>query len=275
MAARLTYSVLLVATLACGSSPEPVGARPEPIVDLVEDQVACAVETEHAEHLVVRFGDAQGLGFLYPPPRGPAIVFISPTELVPFSDLAELGPFLAEYRRLDPNATRIYIARKNDDRTGAVAAAEFAADAGFSQVQRCDPWSNEPPLLGLRGETLVGDGLAAQDPAEGAIVQTSVTASGPLSQTLIGHIVRRHSSELRSCYEEELPALPELAGEVRVVVQISPAGAVTEASVGTTTLGNERVEACFAVAARRWTFPESSGSVEAEITVNVSPEPSD
>jgi len=170
MSPRLLASILLLLpTLACGSSAPESPAAAEPIVVdpaelavvdpaelavvdpaelAVVDHVACSIRDPHGEHLVVRFSSAGFLGYS-PPARGTLIVFLSSTIQKRFSNVDELGPYLAAYRQANPGATRLYVTRTNEDRAGAATAARLAADAGFSQVQRCDPWLNQLPLHGL------------------------------------------------------------------------------------------------------------------------------
>ena len=82
---------------------------------------------------------------------------------------------------------------------------------------------------------------------------------GSLSKEVIRRVIHRHINEVRFCYEQELNQRPDLAGRVTIAFIISPTGAVQSASVGASTLGNQRVESCVAGAVRRWTFPSPEG----------------
>ncbi len=82
---------------------------------------------------------------------------------------------------------------------------------------------------------------------------------GSLSREVIRRVIRRHINEVRFCYEQELNQRPDLEGRVMVSFIISPTGAVQSASVGNSTINNQRVESCIAGAVRRWTFPAPDG----------------
>ncbi|MEM7609346.1 MAG: AgmX/PglI C-terminal domain-containing protein, partial [Myxococcota bacterium] len=82
---------------------------------------------------------------------------------------------------------------------------------------------------------------------------------GSLSREVIRRVVRRHNTEVKFCYEQELNARPDLEGRVTIRFIISPTGAVQNAVTQATTLRNQRVENCIAQAVRRWTFPSPDG----------------
>jgi TonB family protein len=82
---------------------------------------------------------------------------------------------------------------------------------------------------------------------------------GSLSKEVIRRIIRRHINEVRFCYEQELNQRPDLQGRVAVKFIISPTGAVQNAMVASSNMGNARVEGCIAKAVRRWTFPAPEG----------------
>ncbi len=82
---------------------------------------------------------------------------------------------------------------------------------------------------------------------------------GSLSREVIRRVIRRHTNEVKFCYEQELNSRPDLSGRVPVRFIISPTGAVQAAQVQGSTLRNQRVESCIAQAVRRWTFPAPDG----------------
>ena len=82
---------------------------------------------------------------------------------------------------------------------------------------------------------------------------------GSLSKEVIRRVIRRHINEVKFCYEQELNQRPDLEGRVTVRFIISPTGAVQNALVQNSSLGNQRVESCVAAAVRRWTFPAPDG----------------
>lgn len=82
---------------------------------------------------------------------------------------------------------------------------------------------------------------------------------GSLSKEVIRRVIRRHINEVKFCYEQQLNQRPDLEGRVTVRFIISPTGAVQNALVQQSTLGNQAVEGCIAAAVRRWTFPAPDG----------------
>lgn len=82
-------------------------------------------------------------------------------------------------------------------------------------------------------------------------------ARGGLSPEQIRRVVMSHIGAVRACYETEAQRNPGLKGGVTIEWQIDPAGAVTAASVASTTLSNARVEGCVVRQVKRWRFPAS------------------
>jgi TonB family protein len=78
--------------------------------------------------------------------------------------------------------------------------------------------------------------------------------------------VRRHSNELKNCYELELQKDHGLTGRVAVQFSVMPDGSVGKAAVSSSTLGNQAVEACMVAAVRRWQFPAMPDRDEAIVT---------
>ena len=54
-----------------------------------------------------------------------------------------------------------------------------------------------------------------------------LVGSGGLSKDEIAAVIRKHSGEVRYCYERELQKLPKLEGKLTVTFFISPTGDVT------------------------------------------------
>lgn len=82
---------------------------------------------------------------------------------------------------------------------------------------------------------------------------------GHLSTEAVHRVLRRHSNEVRYCYERELRGSPELAGDVRIRAIVSPTGLVQTAMVQSTSLHNTSVERCILQAVQRWPFPAPEG----------------
>ncbi|MBX7113437.1 MAG: TonB family protein [Myxococcaceae bacterium] len=93
------------------------------------------------------------------------------------------------------------------------------------------------------------------------VVPGKTTVVGGLSKADIEKVIRRHQNEIKFCYEQELQKAPDLSGKVAVLFTIDSAGAVADANVSETTLGNSNAESCMLSRVRRWKFPESQGGV--------------
>jgi hypothetical protein len=94
-------------------------------------------------------------------------------------------------------------------------------------------------------------------------VQSSGGGSKNFSADEIRRVVMSHQGQIRACYENALESSPGLRGSVSVSWHISASGAVTRASVGSSTIGNGRVEGCLTRVIKGWSFRNPDG-VEAE-----------
>lgn len=120
--------------------------------------------------------------------------------------------------------------------------------------------------LGLEGTGVAGGGVddpggrlggADAVPAStGTISMGTPTVAGSMDSTVIRRVVRRHERELRDCYDRYLPQNPTMAGRVEVSFMIDSAGAVSNATVASSTLGMPGAESCMTTRLRRWRFPE-------------------
>jgi hypothetical protein len=79
------------------------------------------------------------------------------------------------------------------------------------------------------------------------------------SQAAVRDRTTRHGApqRLRACYEIEAQKHPDLRGEATIAWEIDEAGVVTNARVSSTTLANERLEACIVRQVQSWQFPKS------------------
>lgn len=107
-----------------------------------------------------------------------------------------------------------------------------------------------------------GDGAGGLRGRQSSVPQVragSANVRGSLSAEVIRRVVRRHTNEIRFCYEQGLNSNPELAGRVQVRFVITPTGAVQTSMVAGSSLGNSGVENCIARSVRRWSFPAPDG----------------
>ncbi|MBW2460114.1 MAG: TonB family protein [Deltaproteobacteria bacterium] len=115
---------------------------------------------------------------------------------------------------------------------------------------------------GSGGGTGSGYGRGAQNQPSSTTARVrsgNAEVRGSLSREVIRRIVRRHSNEVRFCYEQRLQQRPDLAGVVTPSFVISPTGRVQSASIKNSTLGDATVEQCLTLAIRRWQFPAPNG----------------
>lgn len=98
------------------------------------------------------------------------------------------------------------------------------------------------------------------------IVPGKTTVVGGLDKDVIMKVIKRHQNEIKFCYEQELQKNPALAGKVAVAWTIDPSGAVSEATVSESSIGNANVEGCIVQRIRRWKFPEPDGGGIVNVT---------
>ncbi len=98
------------------------------------------------------------------------------------------------------------------------------------------------------------------------VIPGKTTVVGGLDKDVIMKVIKRHQNEIKFCYEQELQKNPALGGKVAVAWTIDPAGAVSEANVSESSIGNANVESCIVQRIRRWKFPEPSGGGVVNVT---------
>lgn len=99
------------------------------------------------------------------------------------------------------------------------------------------------------------------------IIPGKTTVVGGLSKEVIGQVIRRHSNEIKYCYERELQKDPNLQGKVAVMFTIDGSGSVSDASVTEDTVGSSgAVSKCMTQRIRRWRFPEPKGGGQVIVT---------
>ena len=84
-----------------------------------------------------------------------------------------------------------------------------------------------------------------------------------LDKDTIRRVVRSHTGQIRSCYEKQHRATPEIAGTIRVQFTIGPEGTVAEA---TATGIHRNVESCLATTFRQFTFPAPANGTHVQVT---------
>jgi len=82
---------------------------------------------------------------------------------------------------------------------------------------------------------------------------------GSLDKEVIRRVIRKHTNEVRYCYQKALSKNPDLTGRVVVQFTINKDGQVVLSVVEKSTLGHAPTERCIAKAARGWRFPKPTG----------------
>lgn len=108
-----------------------------------------------------------------------------------------------------------------------------------------------------------GAGFGGRGVSVPTVRQAKATVTGALDRDIIRRIVRAHINEVRYCYNQGLARDPGLGGRVAVNFTIDGDGKVPVSVVGESTLKDDVVATCIALAVKRWTFPKpKSGTVE-------------
>jgi hypothetical protein len=116
--------------------------------------------------------------------------------------------------------------------------------------------------LGSRGIGSGRSGYGTAQKAKDALPGVTTSAPiilGALDRSLIDGVVKKHMNQIRYCYERELGPNPTLGGKIVIKSIIGKDGAVSEASVDSSTMGNARVEECVVQRFMGMDFPQPKG----------------
>ena len=114
----------------------------------------------------------------------------------------------------------------------------------------------------LGGALPAGNAASAEPPAAAAPPDAGAPPGrvrGVLDKEVIRRVIRRHTNEVKACYEPELSEDPELGGRIVVRFTIDGSGMVIASERVSSTMRNEIVENCTVQAVKRWQFPKSIG----------------
>lgn len=92
-----------------------------------------------------------------------------------------------------------------------------------------------------------------------------------LSPSQISRVVMSRYGAFRACYEAAAAANPNMSGSVSVSWSIAASGSVAGASVGSSSLGNPRVEGCILRQFNRLSFPSADKPTNASWTFSFKP----
>ena len=114
-----------------------------------------------------------------------------------------------------------------------------------------------------------GPGLGSRRRSNVRIKFSPPRVQGKLSTELVRRIMRRHTNEVRYCYEKELQRKPGLQGELELSFVIAGKGMVSSTALLRSTLGSKTVERCVLDALGRWLFPGTADGKPATVAVSM------
>jgi hypothetical protein len=97
-------------------------------------------------------------------------------------------------------------------------------------------------------------------PPRDVIANGPTIPPGGLPPETIRRVINQRLGAVRACYEVEAQKDPSLRGGFTASWTVAPSGAVTNLAIGSSNLGNQRVEGCVRRQIQSWTFPSSGGS---------------
>lgn len=89
---------------------------------------------------------------------------------------------------------------------------------------------------------------------------------GNIDAELIRQVIRRNSSKIRACYEDQLIRYPKLAGRIAIRFIINSTGTVDSSRASASTVKNTEMENCVANKIRLLEFPRPKGGGTAQVT---------
>jgi outer membrane biosynthesis protein TonB len=100
------------------------------------------------------------------------------------------------------------------------------------------------------------------------LVGGEASVEGNIDGELIRQVIRRNSSKIRACYEEQLIRYPQLGGRVSIRFVINSEGAVDTSKVHLSAMApkNAEIGNCVANKIRLLEFPRPKGGGTAQVT---------
>lgn len=115
--------------------------------------------------------------------------------------------------------------------------------------------------VGTQGRGTGGTGYGTGGIGQKGSVQINVggqeaEASGGMDKEAIRRVIRDHIREIRSCYERQLQANPDLYGKLVLQWDIEEGGRVGRTEVKSNALNNDAVAQCIMSRLKQWKFPD-------------------
>ncbi len=108
---------------------------------------------------------------------------------------------------------------------------------------------------GKKGLLAVG-GLGTKETSPIQVSEQGASQVTGMDREAIRRVIREHIREIRSCYEHELQAAPDLYGKVVLEWDITEGGRVARAIVSNNGIGNSKIGECLVAHLRSWKFPD-------------------
>ncbi|GAC1348371.1 MAG: hypothetical protein NVSMB23_29320 [Myxococcales bacterium] len=109
-------------------------------------------------------------------------------------------------------------------------------------------------------------GLKGKSDAEIGLAPGQPQVVGHIDPELIRKVVHDHRAQIRTCYEMQLNARPNLAGKLVAAWTIDAQGNVVEAHTQESALHDRTVESCVSGKIKTWRFPIPKGGGEVFVT---------
>ncbi|HXN54880.1 MAG TPA: AgmX/PglI C-terminal domain-containing protein, partial [Myxococcales bacterium] len=109
-------------------------------------------------------------------------------------------------------------------------------------------------------------GLKGKSDAEIGLTPGQPQVVGRIDPELIRKVVHDHRAQIRTCYEMQLNARPNLAGKLVAAWTIDAQGDVVEAHTQESALHDRTVESCVSSKIKTWHFPIPKGGGEVFVT---------
>ena len=118
-------------------------------------------------------------------------------------------------------------------------------------------------MAGSGGGGPVGGGTKKQTEVKASMSGAMEVTYGDVGDmAAVKKYVQNKKGQIKSCYEKELKADPELSGKVEVVWTVKPDGTVSGVSVEVNTTGNADLVKCITMRIRRWEFDPQDEEIE-------------
>ncbi|MFN3198178.1 MAG: AgmX/PglI C-terminal domain-containing protein [Bradymonadia bacterium] len=153
------------------------------------------------------------------------------------------------------------------------SAAKILAEAKANQAKGQLPGDSQAKLAKMMGQSKMAQKSGSQlgQLKAGTNNQLAPPPGTPMNSPLIEAIFKQKNIDIRRCYEPELLHQRDLKGVLVFDISLTAAGAVSDLKLVSSTLNNEKVEACLQPRIKSWAFPARSTDVTVRHTLTLQP----